>query len=265
MKYLVLGHAQDRSALAVAARLKCRHSPGTVRFATVDELIYAPSWVHQIEASTGNARTRITLHDGCELRSDELQVVFNRLSWVDYPGFAAADRSYACAEMSALLLSWLESLDCPVINPVAGHRLNASFSEFRWLTLAAQAGLPIPRTRLSSNPRRYPPRRMMPPGSRTVSEFDLAGQFTHPVLILGGEAGNGVPSHLKKGCRELARLSGAAVLKLSFASRGPVDESWQFLGAHAMPQFLDAEVDAVAQFLETAAERVVRLPAAEVA
>src|SRR5215210_9151121 len=155
MKFLILAHRWDTHAAAVAAALQRRHPNRASRIVTMEELIFAPSWVHRVEA--GGTVTQVTLHDGCTLHSGEIGVVFNRLRHVDMPHFPPAERNYATAEMSALLLSWLEGMPCPIVNPAVPLGLGGAMRRpVQWFALAAEAGLPVPRVRLTSNLRRFP-------------------------------------------------------------------------------------------------------------
>ena len=207
---LVLAHRWDRSAAAVTAAL-LRHRVES-RLVTIEELLFAPSWAHRVDS--GGALSEVRLHDGTVLRSEEPRVVLQRLGSFDLPQFGAQDRSYAVAEMSALLLSWLKGFPCPVINPVTHRGYCPGRSPVGWLALAAEAGLSVPRLRLTSSLRRFPADGLQPAdhlqpadGSIRSAGFSLAGRGaaflaeppgaeTHSVLLVGDEVCGDVPPGL---------------------------------------------------------------------
>jgi hypothetical protein len=157
MRFLILAHQGDETALRVFARLRARHPTGQVKLVSSEELIYAPHWSHRLGEPP--PATEITLADRTVLSSEDLGVVFNRLRYVHMPHFglaSEADRNFAVMEMYALWLSWLESLPCPVINPASTRGLGAQErSQVEWLALASQAGLPAQGYAFSSDPRAF--------------------------------------------------------------------------------------------------------------
>ena len=260
MKFLILAHRWDTSAAAVAAALRRRHPAGESRLVTLEELIFAPSWAHRVDS--GGAVSEVRLHDGVVLRSEETGVVLHRLGSFDLPQFGGPDRTYAVAEMSALLLSWLEGFPCPVINPVTPRGFCLGRSLVRWLALAAEAGLPLPRLRLTSNLRRFPADGLQPAdGSIPSAAFPIAGRSaaflaeppgpdTHTVLLAGDEVCGDLPPGLLPACRAFARLAGAPLLRVSFTSGGSYGPRWIFSSADPIP-VLDANgLSAVVRLME---------------
>ena len=199
-----------------------RHRREDVKLGSAEEIVYAPRWVHRL--ADPPAESEITLHDGTQIRGPETGVVFNRLQCVDMPHFAAADREYALMEMHALILSWLASLPCPVINVPAPQGLaGADRSQLAWQYLAAKAGLPSK------------------PGARVDG-------YRFSALAAGGRVIGPVPAEFQSGCVELARSAGVEVLRLWF---GP---DWTFAGANPMPAVSSAiELDALIELLESRA------------
>lgn len=264
MKFLILAHRWDASAAAVAAALRRRHPAHESRLVTLEELIFAPSWAHRVDS--GGVVSEVRLHDGCVLRSDETGVVLHRLGSFDLPQFGKQDRSYAVAEMSALLLSWLEGFPCPVINPVTPRGFCLGRSPVRWLALAAEAGLPLPRMRLTSNLRRFPADGLQSADSSLPSvTFPIAGRSaaflaeppgpeTHSVLLAGEDVCGDLPPGLLSACRAFARLADALVLRLNFTSGGRHGPRWIFSSAEPIPVLDANELSAVVQLMERVAD-----------
>lgn len=270
MKFLILANRWDSSAAAVAAALRRRHR-AECRLVTVEELIFAPSWAHRIDS--GGAVSEVRLHDGCVLRSQETGVVLHRLSSFDLPQFGEQDRSYAVAEMSALLQSWLRGFPCRVINPVTPRGFWLGRNPVAWLALAAEAGLSLPRMRLTSSLRRFPADGLQPadhlqPADGSVRSAGLPlkgrsgaflaeppGPHAHAVLLAGEEVCGDLPPGLLPACRAFARLAGAPVIRVNFTSGGKHDLRWIFSGADSIP-VLDANgVAAVVRLMQRVADQ----------
>ena len=148
--FVVLAHADDRSALRVYAALARRHGAASVALVSPDALALAPLWEHRLWDGDGDDATRsvIELPDGRRLDDAAIGVVLNRLRRIDAPHFASAtraDREYAAAELYSLALSWLASLRAPVVNPVGTRALfGPERSPVEWAVAFAAAGL-VPR------------------------------------------------------------------------------------------------------------------------
>lgn len=85
---------------------------------------------------------------------DEIEGVLVRLPWVteyELERVARADRSYVASEISSYLLSWLSSLDCPVLNrPTAMCLSGPAWRPEQWAFNAAKLGIPVKSVRRSS-------------------------------------------------------------------------------------------------------------------
>lgn len=260
---LILAHSGDRLARQVGAWLQSWGGPACVKLVGVDQIALAPDWRHR-QTSQG-ITTHIRLADGAVL-NDELGAVFNRLQQVELPHFAgaaAADRNYALAEMQALLLSWLHSLPCPVINPASPQGLGgARRTHAQWLHLAHAAGLPVQAYHFSTNPRRFSPlsqvdapllpfRTSASPSPDGISQLEpitqpqvgsdptflveAAGAAQRRLLVAGervvGAAGMDVA-----GCKRLARLAGCGLLEIVWAPRmAGKNGEWMVCGVNAFP------------------------------
>jgi hypothetical protein len=153
MRFLILAHSNDQTALQVHVMLKARHGPDQVKLLLSEELAYSSFWKHCLE--DGKVTTDLRLRDGTSLKSDCIGVVFNRLLAPTLPYFASAvDQNYAVMEMYALYLSWLSSLPCPVVNRVSPIGLGIQTrSHAEWLMLAGKVGLPVRGFHFTSDPR----------------------------------------------------------------------------------------------------------------
>lgn len=246
MRFLILAHQGDETAIRVYARLRSRHPPDQVKLVSSEELVYAPHWSHRLGASP--AATEITLADGTALTSGDLGVVFNRLRYVHMPHFELAnqaDRDFAVMEMYALWLSWLESLPCPVVNPASARGLGGQErSQVEWLSLASQAGLPAQGYAYSSDPRDFHPRDYTPywrdqaydeDGLLVMKEVAPMLVGRHPTFyaestsesrvemfvvgkrVIGDQTNGDLAGRFEKQLIHLARLAGCAWLKITFA------------------------------------------------
>ena len=259
MGFLILAHHGDCTAIRVARLLRERHGAAQVALRAVDEIVLAPHWEHRVTDAGTN--TDIRMHDGVSLARLKPWVIFNRLSFVDAPQFAAAapaDREYARTELFALVLSWLADPGCPVINApsptgLAGgaHRLAV------WHRLAARAGLATLKLTATSSTRRFPPApgsRLRPDvssltqqdaGRRRPNDFcwfsqAVAGNDIASAYVIGDRVLPTVPEHLTEPCRRLARLAGVEVLRIDFARLPASADAWMFAGADPMPRVTDA-------------------------
>ena len=289
MRFLILTHPGDDTALHVHARLADRYSPDQVRLVTSEELISAPHWSHQL--GNGKAVTEITLADKTVLSSDDCGVVFNRLRYVSVPHFELAkeeDRNFAVMELYALLLSWLASLPCPVINPASPRGLGAQErSQAEWLFLANQAGLPIQGYAFSSDPRAFRSSGFLPHWRETSIDVDGAWNLKavspilvsrHPtfylepaenirqeVLVVGEQAIGELAGEFTEELNQLAELSGCELLKIAFVTAGnwgskgdgserPSKEnsSWRVSKVTAFPQVHEHNaIEAIVELLES--------------
>ncbi len=245
MRALVLGHALDPTANAVATALAARAGGGVVRRATLGALTGA-RWWHRLQPD-GTVSTRLDFGDG---DAGEFDVVFNRVEpmlALGFEGWSAADRDYGQTEWLALLLSWLESLGDRVINRPAFGTLNGPADRpWLWLARADTAGLlPHPGGATSST-RTFPPPighverlELLPFHPGDMAGLDRAMGHAAPaattadVLVIGdtvlGDADAAHPA-----CCRLARLSGTDVLAIRLAQMAD-DPRWRFVAANPAP------------------------------
>ena len=279
VRFIILAHPGDHTAVCVASALRRHHGPHAVRLVSVDEILLAPRWVHCVGAK--GVDTTVELHDGTALHSASIGVVFNRLNYVDAAHFAhapAADKDYAAMELFALLLSWLAGLPCPVINRPSPAGLGGAVQTLQdWLLLAVRAGLAVPNMRFTSNARRFARAGWQPvegPWDVSIDEREpwptglvraqpawLAPDACaptgarHSVFLVEGEPVGEVPSTLVGACRKLAALCDAELLRLDFTDSPLGDDRWSFVGADMRPEITSgATLAALIQCLERRAE-----------
>lgn len=287
MQILILAHLEDPLAMRVYAALRARHGEGQVKLVSSEELVLAPHWSFQL--SSIDTRSRVTLHDGSVLQPEALSAVFNRLRYVDMPHFNRAnqdDRDYAVMEMYALLLSWLTSLPCPVINRADPRGLGArQRSRLEWLYLAGKAGLPVEAYAFSSDPRRRQtpglqsfrraeeathrdgnPYYAIPPhlvGSQPTFYLEEPERAVQEVLVAGERCHGQLAGQHEPALRRLADRTGCDLLQVTFALdqapnplTGDEPARWRVRQVTAFPQTGDPEmVQAIASLLEQRARQ----------
>jgi hypothetical protein len=233
-----------------------------------NELIYAPYWHHQIRSD--GTMSEVELADGKRLISSKIDVVFNRLSNISITHFVQeGDCYYATMEMYALLLSWLHSFPCKVINPAVPRGLGAHrYSQIVWLMRAAQAGLPVRNLHFTTNPRNFPKPNYTPyppfdmsggtalieplavpfSGNRPIYFMEPVSQNRQRVLIVGEEIIGGLGIKYTDALRQLARNAGCDLLQVDF---GRFDTQWKVIAVDAFPQLTnEAEYQALLTLLE---------------
>src|SRR4051812_22946437 len=261
MNFILLANRWDSSAAMIAVALRRHHPAANVCLVTWEELVFAPRWAHRVGG--GTTVSRVELHDGRVLDSEDTDVVLNRLTPFDLPHFGEADRAYAVAEWSALLTSWLEGFRGVVINPVTPRSFSTAPSPLRAFAWAAEAGLPLPRVRLTSNLRRFPadglkpatsfPLPLVSAGVRSPAILTNApSAHVRSVLLAGDEICGELPSELIPACRAYARLAGTPVTTLSFTHAAESDSRWLFASANPLPELDDKQAEVVARFLAVA-------------
>jgi hypothetical protein len=269
---LILCHRCDMTAKRVAALLGSALTNETVELVYLDELIQSPHLSQRLQDR--NSSSEFQLWDGRRVGSDDLALVFNRLRYVEIAHFhraKPAERDYAVSEMFALLVSWLHSLQCPVLNPPSSQSLQGRFlSPLAWQSLALSAGLSVPELRIVTSQRRYTERVLPPlpdgaavlgvsPESPAMSQFGggnwpgvfctALGTAIRTVLVLGSEVFGDIDGTQEVPCRNLARLSGFDILRLQFVQAAR-STAWIFIGADPVPELTSpTEVAALTHFL----------------
>ena len=176
---LVIADSSDWPALWLAERLRPR-VPVPVTVVTPARLVYARSIVHRMDSAGGGFS--FAFPDDERITDGEVQGVVNRfatLPTTHYQRAAPAERAYLAGELSAFLLGWLETLDCPVLNPPAPGMLAGEAPDPILIRhYAAAAGLFCDPVRLDAGRPAVPP---CPAGPIAV-HFVLDGRLIGPPL-----------------------------------------------------------------------------------
>ena len=117
------------------------------RWRSHDAVVMSPAdlsqggWVHYVD-SPQTSRLPI---GGREVNEVDIRGVLVRIASVavgDLGGIVEADRPYVAAEMTAFLLEWLSSLNCPVLNhPTAQSLGGPDFRQEQWVHFASKLGI----------------------------------------------------------------------------------------------------------------------------
>ena len=256
--YLVLAHPTDETAIAVASMLRQRHGEFAVELRSPEELLRASHWDHRVSAA--GVKTEIRMADGSLLAGNGPSVIFNRIGFVDPPQFLTAapvDRDYARMEMFALILSWLTSPGCPVVNRPAPNALAGGvYRPTMWFRLAQIAGLPTIGLMATSSTRRFPANRtaIRRPDLAQVGAYEASGRsrpndfswFSAPIdtnrvsfLAVGGRVPGDAPAALAEPCHRLAQLADTDVLRIDFVASADSPCGWVFAGADSCPHIAE--------------------------
>ncbi|MFG6447496.1 hypothetical protein ACG0Z6_04460 [Roseateles sp. BYS180W] len=142
MSLLILAHARDALAQAVAQRL--RPGLGEQLLQVAPEALASAAWALQQDAQ-GRLQTRLTLADGRVICSRTVQRVWSRVQALPQPAFArspAKDRDYAAAELQALVSSWLAEWGSQAEPAQRAHcSPTPALALLHWLLPAQQLGL----------------------------------------------------------------------------------------------------------------------------
>lgn len=142
---VILAKREDSGAAWLADRWR-DHDAVVVSPADLSQ----PGWTYHV-GSPRLSRMRI---GGRAVREEEVSGVLVRMASVgieDLDHIMPSDRAYVAAEMSAFLLAWLSSLDCPVLNrPTAQSLGGPAFQPEHWVHLASSLGIPTTPVRRDS-------------------------------------------------------------------------------------------------------------------
>jgi hypothetical protein len=225
---ILVASCLDPDARALAARW----GPDRVALLTCADLSI-PGWRHYFAA----AGTSVAVIGGQEIALGEIAGVVTCLpgvSELELLHIVPADRAYVAAEMSAFLLSWLSTLDCPVVNRPSSTCLSGPYwRPEQWAYLASQVGL-----------------RVQPVHRRVAfSEACTPAVPEGITATIIGEHGHGqVHSTVMTGARRLARAANVETLTVRVTGSGP---DATFLGAEPWPDLASQETaDAVLEYVE---------------
>jgi hypothetical protein len=224
--WLILCSAEDASAFWAYHGLQAR-GLNPLELVTADRLTNDAKWEHTV--GTDGAHISITLSDGRVIDNRKVHGVLNRLTHVPLEHLAGApDYQYATQEYSALFMSWLKTLPSPVFNGADAQGLSGAWRHVsEWVWLAAQAGLPTPHYKQTSEDQideTKELRRLLPQGTPTMMVFTVGNRVI----------ASGLPPAVRQGCAELARISNTPLLGIELAV-APSTRTLVFAGATPIP------------------------------
>ena len=211
MTWLVLCGHGDAVGRWAFEQLRAKMT-GTVEIVTDMDLVGA-AWDHRVTDDA--VVTELQLADGRTIASSAILGALNRLIHAP-PAMVGvltpADREYGYAEYSALLLSWLASIEGPVLNPPTTRGLSGAWrSDLEWAVLAADVGLAcVPLAADSALTTIQPPGAWdaWPPYSEAAESAIVVGEEVFSAQQLDRAT--------RDACRALARLAGTPLLGLMF-------------------------------------------------
>lgn len=224
----LLGGREDTDLLWLADGLRRRGE--RVELVSPEEVMVGSSLAYRIGWS--GVSSRIRLLDGRVIQGDCLDLVVNRLTTIP-PNWGVRsefDAAYISEEWRAVLVAWLRTLRCPVLNPpravsIAGPLI----SESMWHAIAISHGL-------ASLPQ------------SSYGEFDAA-TCTIDAVCLGERYLDGTgpvpPRSVRESLAAMSRHVGAPLLGATFHCDGG---RWLFVEATVTPNLIAAGeplVDAV--------------------
>jgi hypothetical protein len=202
---LIVASAGDLAAEALAAGW-IESNARLVRPADLS----TPGWRHYVGVAGGPGVVAV---GGEVVPETEITGVLTRLPWVnpaELVHILPDDRDYIAAEISAFLLSWLTSIDRPVLNrPMPGCLCGPPWRATQWMAAARVAGL------------RVAPRGGFHQGSSPAS-----------VTVVGEQCFGEVAPELNEGSMRLSKLAGTDLLDVTFDGNA-ADAA--FLGANVCP------------------------------
>ena len=216
----------------VARRLADRWAVHEAALLTCEDLS-AAGWCHPVGAA--NRSTAVV--GGRVVAVEGITGVLTRRPYVveqELGHIVPADRAYVASEMTAFLLSWLSSLECPVLNrPTPSGLSGPNWWPEQWTYAAARFGLPV-----------HPVRR------RTVLADDAPAAADPPpltVTVVGERCIGPVDPALAAQARRFASAVGVDLLAVHFSGPEPGAD---FLGADLWPDLSAPEIaDATFEYL----------------
>jgi hypothetical protein len=136
--FVIVAGRHDHAAKTLLARWTDKKAG----LLTCDDLSVA-GWRHYL----AHDRVSTAVIGGTVVNVNEIEGVVSRLPYVpedELTMISSPDRSFVASEMHAFLVSWLSSLECPVLNPPTPACLNGpNWRQEKWLHVAAKLGIPV--------------------------------------------------------------------------------------------------------------------------
>lgn len=174
---LILAPQNDPVADALQQRLP---ADAPVLRLSPDDLVFAPHWVHRIDEN-GKPETELGLLNGQLIHSGDVQVVFNRIVYLEAIHFLnETDRIYADMEFNSLFYSFLQSLSGSMLQPFWLQQMQAAVAN-EWIlkSTAIALGIPVTDLELSSAPRWKQLKNMVPFDSQKTRTNGFYKQAPH--------------------------------------------------------------------------------------
>lgn len=193
---------------------------------TSEDLARPARWEHYV--STSEVYVSVQLHDGRTISSPAICGALNRLVMAPLatvPDVVPDDQSYACQELAAFFLSWLNALPGPLLNrPTAVDLSGNSCVESEWVRMAQQSGLPTaPYFESSARWRQNAPH----------ATSDTVPRREWVFVIRDKSIGRDLPAHIQKGCVRLAEVVSVDLLGVELALNEKGE--WTFQTATVRP------------------------------
>jgi hypothetical protein len=226
--FLILAGQQDESARSLASRWL----PHGANLLTPEDLSIC-GWRHHSHPTQED----IAVINRRVVASGEIKGVLTRLPWVseqELTHIAPHDRAYVASEMTAFLLSWLDGLNCPLLNrPTPTCLSGPGWRTEQWIHLAAQLGIPVcPVRRHARRPEDIP---------------NGAAQHPYHTLTVVGRRCLGACDDMRTvHARRLAAAAGVDLLVTRFTSG---EEEPRLLSVDVWPDVASADVaDAILEY-----------------
>jgi len=254
---VIVADERDDTARVVAATAMTRSTFLQYLVITTPELALA-RWRQTISAR-GIVETSITLRGGT-LRDDDVAVVWCRSSEIARPPFTGwrdADRAYASAELTALVVSWLSGLGERVVNRATGTSATGpAWPQTKWADEARRAGLCVAARRLVTSARLLPTWTGSPYDARLPSTHSADADST--VLVAGEHVVGTEDPQIQEAARRLALAAGCRFLRLLTAGPRRHVVSVDSIGATLTAVDVDAAVEMLSAIASARAYEVVR-------
>lgn len=221
--FFLLADSGDAAALWAHRGLRER-GLDPLEFVTPTMLAASPHWEHRVGVS--GVDTSILFHRDRLLSSHGARAVLNRIGFLSADLFSRGkpdDRQYAQMELTALVMSCLHGLDCPVLNRPTAQGMAGSWRHpSEWAMLAGRAGLMT-----------YPFRQKAGQDPVMTAAPPLLPRKT--LFVAGAQVSGEAPKEVGEACLRLAALSRTALLGIEFVD-GP-GGPWTFADATPQPDF----------------------------
>jgi len=226
---VIFASSYDTSAASLAAKWAANNAS----LLTCDDLSRA-GWRHYL----GSQDTSAAVISARVVPVEEIEGVLIRWPGVfsqELTQIDEADRNYVAGEMTAFLISWLTTLNCPVINtPTPLNLTGPAWRSEQWTYAASRLGIPV-----------HTVNRHV---SNEANQQPAEDVFSNPagVTVVGERCFGNVDQDLFRQARALAHAANVSLLKVYFSGPEP---GAVFAGTDLIPELTDEVADAVLELL----------------